>query len=302
MGLAASINAHAQVIVSSLEDALPQPPYEAQGIISDVLAQDTDGLLADWSSTLGEFTDIESALTEAKASSQRTAGTAFTSYRTVTVGVTAVNAPVIPGDNGEDLYMLTEEGITLYMAALAPVYYQETTQDIIRWIRYYASQKRERTLEIFKRYADWEPYLRRAFEASGLPPEICELCMIESGCSYTATSSAGARGMWQIMPDTAREHGMTVNDSMDERTDPVASTFAAIKILCENYEATKEWTLAIAAYNCGAARTARLVREKGSVAWPLLKKYFPRETQQYIPSLLAMHYVWSYRKELGFKI
>lgn len=202
--------------------------------------------------------------------------------------------PYIPGDEGENLFLLTRDGIEILMTLDYPAYFQEIDDEIVRWVRYYAHKKRANTKRIFARYRNWEPRIKSYFQAAGVPPELAELCLIESGCTYSALSPAGALGMWQIMPATGRAYGMQINAFVDERTDPVRSTTTAAKILASNYRKTSDWTLAAAAYNCGPNRF------KPGMTWNSVRWRLPKETQQYIPALIAIHYVWTYKTALGF--
>lgn len=207
--------------------------------------------------------------------------------------------PEIIDENGIDLFLLTEEGITIYMALDAPVYLQETESDIVKWIRYYAYKKRPYTKRIFSRYEKWEKTIKTTFDIYGVPKELAELCLIESGCTTDALSPAGARGMWQIMPETGRSLGLTINQFTDERLDPVKSLHAAAKLLRGNYIKTQDWALSAAAYNCGPGHILRQ-QKKGASEWKQIQRKLPKETQQYVPALIAIHYVWTYRERLGF--
>lgn len=204
--------------------------------------------------------------------------------------------PSVIDENGIDLYLLSEEGIQIYLAFNSPAYYQEFDKDIVKWIRYFAYTNRAKTERIFKRYEKWEPLIKQYFEMAGLPAELSAICLIESGCTYNALSSAGAAGMWQIMPETARQFGLKVNYEIDERTDPVLSCQAAAKILLANYKKTNDWALAVASYNCGAGR---ILSTKGQT-FSIKKSNLPKETQQYIPSIIAIQYCWNNKTKLGF--
>lgn len=255
------------------------------------------GIFMDWGKTLKEFlndtSDEENRKLEADILDHSHTA------RTTTMSVKGKDGiihvlPSYPDENGVDMFLLSEDGITIYMALDDPVFLKDYDEkDVIKWIRYYAYKHRNRTKRIFSRYASWEPHLKGYFNAEGIPPELTELCLIESGCTYDALSPAGALGMWQIMPETGRKNGLVINDYVDERRDPVCSTFAAAKILKKNYDHTGSWTLAAAAYNCGTGRM-----KKGQ-SWELHKPRLPKETQQYIPSLIAIHYVWTYREKLA---
>lgn len=106
--------------------------------------------------------------------------------------------------------------------------------------------------------------------------------------------------MWQIMPATGEGWGMTITSVTDDRLDPVKSTQVAAKILAKNFTYTNDWTLAIASYNCGPGRVQKVQKACNTIEWLELKYRLPKETQQYIPALLAIHYVWNYRDKLGF--
>ena len=286
-------------IISGWDGKDTLPGNRDNGIVSTVgdgRNASTDQFL-DWEHTLGDFADIKTVTEQELAA--RIRKEEERKNRTLKDGI-EVDLPSYVDGNGIDLYLLTEEGITAYMALLAPAFYQQTTPDLVKWIRYYAYNKRENTRKMFERFAKWEPHIENCFEYYNVPREIAVLCLIESACTYTALSKAGALGMWQIMPATGRQFGMTVNATTDERKDPVRSTEVAAKILAYNYRSCGDWTLSIAGYNCGIGRVNSVAQQKKSSEWLELKPSLPKETQQYIPSLLAIHYVWKYREKLGF--
>ncbi len=298
--LAAAV-AHCQVI-SSLTDTVTMPAQAADGIISDIEDGQLQDQFLDWSNTLGDFSDIATVTQQELLRRMEAKDVKKSSGKTVEYNGRRLNLPSAIDENGIDLYMLTDEGITIYMALLAPVFWQETDEDIKKWIRFYAWDNRSRTEKMFKRYFKWEDYIKDVFKKHGVPQEIAELCLVESACTYTARSKAGAVGMWQIMPATARQWGLTVSLDRDERTDPIRSTETAARILKNNHAMNRNWTLCIAGYNCGMGRIKKATSSKGSSDWPAVRPALPKETQQYIPSLLAIHYVWQYREKLGFDI
>lgn len=267
-----------------------------EGLIDDSTYA-AEGIFIDWS---GQFAEMErtAAVTEEEIQDRiRTDGTGSLHHSFRTRTGAEYNLPEIMSPDGTDLYMLTQEGITIYMALDAPIYFQEITDEVVRLVRYYAYTKKDYTRSMFRRYEGWEQYLKRYFESQGIPEELTELCLVESGCTYTALSSAGARGMWQIMPSTGRSYGLSINEAKDDRNDPVLSTIAAAKILKANYNLVGEWTLAAASYNCGAGRIKKYA--DSGMQWDQIRPALPKETQRYIPALLALHYVWTYRDRLG---
>ena len=281
-------NTSGGVVTNVSEGAVSENDYQAEGIIND------------WKDVLQDFDQTE--INDAKLDKEISTVKAINQGRLnrfVGRDGTIYELPQAIDENGIDLYLLSPEGITIYMAFDAPVYLQEIDENIIKWIRYYAYSKRSRTKTLFRRYTEWEPKIKQYFAAAGVPAEMAELCLIESGCTYQALSPVGALGMWQIMPETGRAYGMMVNGVVDERLDPVKSTITASRILARNYERIGEWTLAAAAYNCGPGRFVK--KENKGKPWSVMKESLPMETQQYIPSLIAIHYVWTYRNELGFE-
>lgn len=95
------------------------------------------------------------------------------------------------------------------------------------------------------------PLIEEELIKADLPVELRALPIIESALSTTATSPMGAVGLWQFMPATGKSYGLEINSFVDERRDPVQATRAACRYLKDLYGIYHDWTLAIAAYNCG---------------------------------------------------
>jgi len=133
----------------------------------------------------------------------------------------------------------------------------------------------------------FEEYLREY----NLPQQLKYLPMIESKLNPHATSGAGAVGLWQFMPATGRELGLTIGTYTDERKDPNKATEAAVRHLKRMHDNFGDWELAIAAYNCGAGNVRKAIRRSGSTEYGKLKKFLPRETQHYLPRFVAASYI-----------
>lgn len=130
----------------------------------------------------------------------------------------------------------------------------------------------------------------------GLPTELQYLPVIESAINPNAVSRAGAAGLWQFMPGTAKGLGMEINSLVDERRDPRSSSRNAAKFFKQLYNIYGDWSLAIAAYNCGPGNVNKALRRAGGGKkdfWEIYN-YLPRETRGYVPAFIAANYVMNY--------
>ncbi len=135
----------------------------------------------------------------------------------------------------------------------------------------------------------YQPMLRAALVEFGLPEDLAWLPLIESGYSYRARSRAGALGLWQLMPDTARFHAMLVKASDDERLDPVRATLAAREYLRDRLASLgqDQILLAAATYNAGEGRIRGAMQRTGGIDFVALRATLPEETRDYVPRFLA---------------
>ncbi len=146
------------------------------------------------------------------------------------------------------------------------------------------------------------PFFEEALEHYGLPLELKFLPVIESALRPTAQSHAGAVGLWQFMLATGKTYGLEINTLVDERRDPVKSSYAAAHFLSDLYEKFGDWGLAIAAYNCGENAVSKaLLRAGGNEGddyWSIYNQ-LPRETRGYVPAFIAATYIMNYYCEHG---
>ena len=139
------------------------------------------------------------------------------------------------------------------------------------------------------------PIFEEALEAYGLPLELKYLPVIESALHPSVTSHAGASGLWQFMVQTGKNYGLEVNSLVDERRDPIKSSYAAAQYLRDLYKIFGDWNLVIAAYNCGPATINKAMhRANGATDYWQIYRYLPRETQGYVPAFIAANYVMTY--------
>ena len=139
------------------------------------------------------------------------------------------------------------------------------------------------------------PVFEEALEAYNLPLELKYLPVIESALNPTAVSRVGATGLWQFMIGTGKRYGLEVNSLIDERRDPVKASYAAAHYLSDLYKIFDDWSLVIAAYNCGPDKVNKAIhRAKGSADYWNIYPYLPKETRGYVPAFIAANYIMNY--------
>ena len=166
------------------------------------------------------------------------------------------------------------------------------------YIHVYTKQRRE-SVEAMIGLSDYYfPKIEEIFESYGLPTELKYLAIIESALNPRAVSRVGATGMWQFMYATARMYDLTINSFVDERRDPIKSAHAAALFMKDLYSMFNDWTLVIAAYNCGPGNVNKAIRRTGGSRdfWKLYY-YLPRETRGYVPAYIAATYTMNYYHE-----
>ena len=169
------------------------------------------------------------------------------------------------------------------------------TPVVQRKINNYISYGRKKTNTILGTMAMYKPVFDKFIEEKNLPRELAYLPIVESAVDPHAVSHAGATGLWQFMAPTARQKGLNINGAVDERIDPTKSTEKALDYLKELHSMFGDWTLALAAYNCGPGKIKSAIRSnrRARDVWDILP-YLPVETQEYVPSLIAAAYVANY--------
>ena len=130
------------------------------------------------------------------------------------------------------------------------------------------------------------PGLRAAFAAEGVPADLAWLAEVESAFNPRARSPAGARGLFQFMPDTAQAFGLRTS-LPDERTDPEKSAHAAARLLRHLHDRFGTWPLALAAYNAGEGRVSRALAAQKAGTFAEIVPALPVETRLYVPKIYA---------------
>ncbi len=165
-------------------------------------------------------------------------------------------------------------------------------------IRYYANRPQlvENMLGLSLYYM---PIFEAALERHQMPLELKYLPVIESALVPTAVSKAGAGGLWQFMPPTAKGLGLEINSLVDQRRDPYLASDAAARYLKQLYQTYDDWSLAIAAYNCGPGNVNKALRRAGDGKHDFWEIYpfLPAETRGYVPTFIAANYIMNYHKD-----
>lgn len=134
------------------------------------------------------------------------------------------------------------------------------------------------------------PYVKRlkpVFARHGLPPELVWIAEVESSFDPRAKSPAGAAGLFQLMPATAKQYGLRTWP-VDQRFRPDESADAAARHLAYLYRKFGDWRLATAAYNAGEGTVQRAMNRRSAKTFDAIAPVLPAETQMYVPKLEAV--------------
>lgn len=167
-----------------------------------------------------------------------------------------------------------------------------------KYILLYAENRRKLVESVLGFGTYYFPIFEAALEKEKLPLELKYMPVIESALRPNAVSRAGAAGLWQIMPITAKGLGLEVNSLVDERRSPIKSSEAAAKYLKDLYNIYNDWSLAIAAYNCGPGNVNKaIIRSGGKRDFWGIYHHLPQETRGYVPAFIAANYILTYYEE-----
>lgn len=156
------------------------------------------------------------------------------------------------------------------------------------------------TLKLHQRSEVWFPIIEPILKKYGVPEDFKYVPLVETGMKRGMYSPKGAAGVWQFMPQTARDYGLTVNSEVDERMDVRLATVAAAKYLKDLHKQFNSWTLAAAAYNGGEGRMRRQMKKQNQDDYFRLE--LNHETGKYVYSLISMKQVIENPQDYGYKI
>ncbi|HEY4194708.1 MAG TPA: transglycosylase SLT domain-containing protein [Mucilaginibacter sp.] len=209
---------------------------------------------------------------------------------TDTVMVPVLNAAHVSAYQG-NIYKRRLDSI----AKDVPLDYNEYVQSYID--TYLASNQRDDIARVLGLTKYYFPIYEKAFHDAGIPEEIKYLSIVESQLNPYAVSRVGATGPWQFMTNTARLYGLNMDSYVDERRDPIQSSYAAAAYLKDAYQEFGDWLLAIASYNCGKSNVIRAIEKAGANDFWSIRQYLPVETRGYVPAYIAITYVMNYYKK-----
>ena len=177
-----------------------------------------------------------------------------------------------------------------------PAVMDMTYNDIVqKYIDQYTGRLRHSVSYMLGAYNFYVPIFEDALMLHQIPLELKYLPVIESAFNPRARSRVGATGLWQFMPATGKRYGLEINSLVDERCDPIKASYAAARYLKDLYDIFNDWTLVIAAYNCGPNNIVKAIHRAGGEHdyWKIYP-YLPRETRGYVPAFIAANYVMNY--------
>lgn len=174
---------------------------------------------------------------------------------------------------------------------------EEMVQRVKYHLSIYSGNLKDVVSRYIKRRELYFPMVQKVFREKNIPVELAYICMLESGFNPKALSHAGARGLWQFMPETGKRYGLIVTEELDERIIPEKATYAAaeyFKDLIGIFGGKSSVMLCMAAYNAGEGRIIGALRKiddpmRNRDFWYIYRMgYLAEETNEYIPRVIAL--------------
>lgn len=172
----------------------------------------------------------------------------------------------------------------------APAPEVQLNKHATKYVQSFLKREDESLTMVKQRSRSYFKLIDSVFTKYGLPVELKYLAVIESELRTSAVSRVGAKGMWQLMPVTARELGLKVSHKYDERTQVYKSTVAAAKYLRDLYSEYHDWLLVIAAYNGGPGTVNKAIHKAGSRNFWALQQFLPMESRGHVKRFIGTHY------------
>ena len=176
---------------------------------------------------------------------------------------------------------------------------------VLTALQYFQSGRGRNTINVgLERAGQYRPMMERILMEEKVPLDLIYLAQAESAFLPRAISRAKARGMWQFISSRGKEYGLRQTWWIDERSDPEKSTRAAARHLSDLHDQFNDWPLAMAAYNAGPVRVSNALKKTGATTfWELAdKKALPKETINYVPTILAFAIIGRDPGQYGFNV
>lgn len=163
---------------------------------------------------------------------------------------------------------------------------------VVRYLQYFRDDPRGHATfaNLYRKSGRFRELMRRVLRRKSLPEDLVWVAMIESGFDPAARSSAGAAGLWQFMPETAKIYGLLLDRWLDQRLSPPVATEAAAEFLGDLHRRFGSWELALAGYNMGYVGLSSVMRRYNTNDfWSLSRAEgtLPWETTLYVPKIIA---------------
>jgi membrane-bound lytic murein transglycosylase D len=176
---------------------------------------------------------------------------------------------------------------------------------VVRYLQYFRDEPRGHTTfaNLYRHSGRWRDMMRRALRRKGLPEDLIWVSMIESGFDPAAHSMAGAQGLWQLMPETARIYGLAIDRWLDQRLNAPVATDAAADLLADLHRRFGTWELALAGFNMGYGGLVSIVKRYNTNDFWALERTegaLPWETSLYVPKVFAAAVVAHNLAAFGF--
>ena len=171
------------------------------------------------------------------------------------------------------------------------------------WVNNFQTRGQKWFREWLSKASKYLPFIQDELKKANLPSDLAFMVMIESGFSAHARSTAEAVGPWQFIEATGSRYGLGKNWWLDERKDIRKATLAAIRYIKDLHGEFKSWYLVAAAYNMGEGGLRRIIKKHGTRDyWALVRKNaIPKETQEYVPKILAAMLISKAPSLYGFR-
>lgn len=198
----------------------------------------------------------------------------------------------------EELPAIDDTVIELKLKAIETTLNIRFTPDIGKQVRSYLYYNRNFIVKMLTKAEYYFPMYEVEFDKLNIPLELKYVSVIESHLNPKAKSPMGATGLWQFMYATAKYKGMKITTLEDQRRDPFVSTQFAANYFQQLYNIYDDWLLAISAYNAGPGNINKAIRNAGGVKnyW-VARPFMPRETQKYVPKIIALMYAMYYAED-----